>query len=124
MKLMLCRICRVKPQDFLFEQVFLGLTAASWHRLIKLKSGQWEAKEEQEELLEVAHLAAIIGVFCHPQQGNRGGRGRRKWRWSGMGRRKKRSEHLLCWNVAQLSALEESWRGAWDELPKERKKLW
>lgn len=29
---------RVKPQDFLFKQVFLGLTAASWHRLIKLKS--------------------------------------------------------------------------------------
>lgn len=97
---------RVKPQDFLFEQAFLGLTAASWHRLIKLKSWQWEAKQEQEERLEVAHLAAIIGVFCHPQDGERGG----------MGRRRKRSKHLLCWDIAQLAALEGSWRGDENEI--------
>lgn len=84
-------ICRVKPQDFLCQQVFLALTAASWHRLIKLKSLQWA--ECGEELLEVAHLAAIIGVLCHPQDG---GKGRERRRWRGIGESERREAHTCC----------------------------
>lgn len=103
-------ICRVKPQDFLCQQVFLALTAASWHRLIKLKSLQWAGKgEELEELLEVAHLAAIIGVLCHPQDGGKGSEIEKEMKRD-RGERKERSAHLLCWDIAHLSALEKSWR--------------
>lgn len=60
-----------------------------------------------EELLEVAHLAAIIGVLCHPQDGGKGSEIEKEMKRD-RGERKERSAHLLCWDIAHLSVLEQS----------------
>lgn len=72
---------RVKPQNLrVYEPGF----SWSWHRIMKLRpSSQLKGNEE---LLEVAHLVAIIWVFCHPQE----------TRGNGKEGVEETTEHLLC----------------------------
>lgn len=88
-------IYRVKPQDFLFQQVFLGLTAASWHRLIKLKSLQWAGNKHCKNCWRWLIWQQLSGYYVTHKLVERGAREGSRWRGIGERKGEKRTPVVL-----------------------------